>query len=218
MLAARCPFRAAPPHRWGMTTLPDIGLVGLARAGKDTLASFLVEEGPFVRVAYADALKAAALDVDPVVTSPAPAWRSGRLSEVVAAAGWEEAKAIDEVRRFLQAFGVSVRDHVDPDAWVHAAARTMIRAEGPVVVTDVRFPNEAQAIRDRGGLIVKVVRPGAGLQGAAADHPSERLVQDIETPRWLTVTNDGGLQTLRARALSLLSDLTAYSERNASGA
>ena len=38
------------------------------------------------------------------------------------------------------------------------------------IITDVRFPNEAQAIKDKGGIIIRVDRPGVS---PINDHPSE---------------------------------------------
>lgn len=176
--------------------LPDIGLVGKARSGKDTVAGMLVEHHGYHRVAFADRLKAAALDIDPVVTSPAPAWWHGRLAEVVEELGWEAAKEIPEVRRFLQHLGVAVRDHVDADAWVAAAGRDIDALHGtgrPVVVSDVRFENEVQAIASRGGLVVRIERPEAGLSGAVGDHVSERLECDVDA----VLVNDGSLTHLQ---------------------
>jgi hypothetical protein len=73
-----------------------------------------------------------------------------------------------------------------------------------VVVTDVRFPNEAQHIRDHGGLVVRVERPGAQDDGAArgSSHPSESLVDTITPDR--TLLNDGTLEDLATRVKSLM--------------
>ena len=63
-------------------------------------------------------------------------------------------------------------------------------------ITDVRFDNEAEAIHRRGGVVWRIVRPGAGLGGAEGEHSSEQgidpsLVDD-------EVVNDGDLSRLRA--------------------
>src|SRR5690606_2925967 len=76
-----------------------------------------------------------------------------RLTQVVGNLGWERAKDVPEVRRTLQRLGVAIRE-LDTGFWLHAAARTIEAALGggrPVVVTDVRFPNEAEYIRRKGG-------------------------------------------------------------------
>ena len=54
-----------------------------------------------------------------------------------------------------------------------------VRDTDHVVVPDVRFDVEANAIRNLGGTIIHIVRPDAGLLGAAGEHSSELGV----TPR-----------------------------------
>lgn len=43
-----------------------------------------------------------------------------------------------------------------------------------IVIPDVRFQNEVDAIRAAGGVIWKLVRSSAGLEGAAGEHASEK--------------------------------------------
>jgi hypothetical protein len=144
---------------------PIIGLIGRARSGKDTFAARLVAEHGYTRLAFADALKDMALEVDPVVDYD---WRSGdarHLSEFVRLYGWEHAKdGPPEVRRFLQNLGVAVRN-ADPDFWVSRVREQLPHfsdpaSQRPIVVTDVRFRNEADMIREADGILVRITRPG----------------------------------------------------------
>lgn len=171
-------------------TAPLIGLVGKKRAGKDTFAERLIAEHGFVKVSFSAPVKEAALAVDPIIADrrefdgmlPGPDYKLVRLSEVVQEFGWEEAKTYSEVRRFLQRLGTDAIRALDPDFWVRAG---MLRAQrlrsdllrfddgldnpptgyerqaSPVVITDVRFANEARAITDAGGILVRVERPDA---------------------------------------------------------
>jgi hypothetical protein len=197
-----------------MTPLPPlVGLIGHARTGKDTVAGFLIREHGYTRIAFADSLKAAALDIDPVIESTAnveeedalgealaqdAAWyRHVRLSEIVGAVGWERAKDVADVRRLLQRLGTAIRDHADRDVWVRGpmAEAARLRAAGtPVVVTDVRFPNEATAIHLAEGTRVRVLRPGAPVIFGAT-HASETALDTAATD-W-TISNDGTLDDLR---------------------
>lgn len=181
--------------------LPDLGLLGKARSGKDTTAEYLVRRYGYTRVAFADALKAAAVAVDPIVEVYSTHWGGAafrRLSDVVAEVGMETAKnTVPEVRRFLQALGVSMRDHVDPEVWVGAAVRIAQQAEGPVVFTDVRFPNEAAALERLGFRLVRIVRPGAGLDGPAGAHSSETALDGRQVDA--EVLNDGTIEDLHRR-------------------
>lgn len=87
---------------------------------------------------------------------------NARLSWLVNGLGWDGAKKLPEVRRLLQRIGTeAVRGIIGPDAWVEIAERS-IEVGKRVVFTDVRFANEAEMIRRRGGLICWVQRDSAG--------------------------------------------------------
>jgi hypothetical protein len=213
------------------TTPLLIGLIGRKRTGKDTLAATLVDELGFARVAFADPLRELALAIDPLV-GPAPLPGDGvpryrRLSEVVAAIGWEAAKdCVPEVRSTaLQSLGQALRG-VDEGFWVEQAMETVDhlrcpvrpypsairaalleagfpleepRAALPVVVTDVRMPNEAEAIRAVGGVLVRVTRPGTA---SADEHVTETALDDY--PEDFLIENDRDLEALRAEAHALV--------------
>lgn len=147
-----------------------IGMIGFAGAGKDTAAEALLGRG-FERRAFADALKAVAL-----------------------AMGWDGVKD-ERGRRFLQDLGLACREHIHERVWLDAALRDI---EGrDVVITDVRFLNEAEAVREAGGILVRVVRPGVG---PANDHVSE--LQLLEWPADITLTNAASPADLHFAMLS----------------
>ncbi|MFB7671330.1 hypothetical protein ACFC26_07915 [Kitasatospora purpeofusca] len=145
----------------------NIGIIGRARAGKDTAGRWFVEQRGYQRVAFADALKDAAIRVDPIVHCFAHGDgcdnTEERLSEVVRLEGWETAKAYPEVRRFLQELGAAIRT-IDPTFWIRAAlkqADDLADSTGrPTVITDVRYDNEAAALRARGWHLLYIDRPG----------------------------------------------------------
>lgn len=174
-------------------TFPLIGLTGKKRSGKDSFAATLVEEFGFQRFAFADPLKSAALGVDPwvLVDENGP----HRLSSVVRERGWEEAKEIREVRRTLQNFGVEIRE-IEEDFWLDATMVPALDAleDGPVVITDVRFPNEARDVQDFGTL-VRVNRPGLD---SGDTHASETALDDYEAD--FQIWNIGSLEDLAGNA------------------
>lgn len=141
------------------TESKHIALIGKARSGKDTVARRLMQRHAYTRVAFADPLKGMALNIDPNIST---ASQPVRLSTLVEATGWELAKDFyPETRRFLQNLGESVRAF-DPNFWVNVAMDKIDVADTwnlPVVVTDVRYINEALALRNRGFTMVRVVRP-----------------------------------------------------------
>lgn len=67
-----------------------------------------------------------------------------------------------------------------------------------VVIPDVRFENELIGLDVVGALTIRVVRPNAGLGGAAGAHRSEREQSGILDSRFdLVIQNDGTLKDLQ---------------------
>jgi hypothetical protein len=165
-----------------------IGLVGQARAGKSTVADVLVAFGWHERP-FAGLLKSVVAEVFGLP-----------ISEVLGHRGFDR-EAIREdwglsTRQILQQAGQAWRD-VHPDVWVRANVRQirpMLRLGGRVVVSDVRYPNEAAALRELGGELYRVVRPGLSTM----DHPSETLQAEIEVDG--EIDNSASLDALRERA------------------
>lgn len=173
-----------------------VGLIGKKRSGKDTFASGLTRMG-FTRYAFADPLKALMLDLDPLVQVEQDemhlfrgtrlyGWHVMRLRTIVDEIGWERAKEIREVRRLLQDHGDGVRRHVGGDVWLSATMEEVLRDPGNVVVTDVRYPNEADAIRAHGGTLVRIIRPGLTSDD---HHVTETALDDY--PTHFVVSNGG---------------------------
>lgn len=134
-----------------------IGLTGYAQSGKDTLASILVENYGYSRIAFADKIRDFLYGINPMVAcSP-----TGYLQDLINLVGWDKAKQEPQVRRLLQDLGISARELIDENIWVNAALSS-VNADDRVVVTDVRFENEAVAIKLMGGQLWRVKRLGVG--------------------------------------------------------
>jgi hypothetical protein len=170
-----------------------IGLSGYARSGKDTFADYLVEEYGFTRIAFADKLREFLLALNPIITSPV--WgEHRRLTDVINEFGWngyKESKYGKEIRELMQRLGTECgRQLISDTVWIDAALRGV---SGNVVVTDVRFPNEASAIEDTyDGRVLRVNRPGVG---PANDHPSETSLDNHDF--YDVFENDGTIDDLR---------------------
>jgi hypothetical protein len=165
-----------------------IGFGHLARVGKDSAAEVLVRRAGYRRLAFADPLKAVALDVFPTLRERVETW------------GWDHVKSTDpSVRPMLQRLGAAVRDHVGVDTWLDAAFAST-EPGCRYVISDVRFENEAKRILDRGGAVYRIDRPGVA---PANDHISELALADWTG--WTgVILNDGTLADLEERVLSLV--------------
>lgn len=174
---------------WLAARVTYIGIAGAKRAGKDTLARGLAE----------------ALAPIPVDSFAAPIRRF-----VADLLGWslEELEERKEVRvawlgvtprHMMQTLGTEWGRHVASDLWVAAAF-----ARNPLgcIYSDVRFPNEADVVRDDGGVVIRVSRPGfePGRDTHASEVPLPDGLVDIE------LVNDGTPEQLVQRALRALYD------------
>ena len=199
-----------------------LGLTGKKRAGKDSVAEVLVRAHGFQRVAFADPLRQACLGLDPLVAihsdelgplaqegfrlSYGVGTRYVRLSDLVTDVGWEVAKGVREVRRTLQNYGVAIRA-IQPEFWIDAAlaqALPVLDNGGRVVITDVRFPNELDAIALYGGHHWHVDRPGNRSDDT---HPSEVALEPFYDQADTWVENAGTLDDLEVAVHSFLRSL-----------
>lgn len=107
-------------------------------------------------------------------------------------------------REALQLVGTDLFRSISPDMWVNS---TMARVDAKlnscpdsmVVLTDTRFPNEVQAVRDRGGLIVQVVgRPVVAFEDDHGNgkHSSEWALADAGVYADYLIPNAGSLDDL----------------------
>lgn len=165
-----------------------IGLCGKMQHGKDTAADALVQLG-YKRMAFADPLREALLKLDPVVVvrqgpegitddEKYPITWLNRLSKLIDLVGWGEAKKAPDVRRMLQVFGTEVvRDTFGEDSWCNVmASRIAELPEGQnVVITDVRFLNEGNFIKEMGGLLLWINRPSLESEEDVNRHVSEKM-------------------------------------------
>lgn len=166
-----------------------IGLSGRKGAGKDTVFRFLQEHHPelrIARVAFADALKE-------------------EVANVLGVPVWAIEADKPRFRLVLQWWGTEWRRKQCPTYWIDRARekiedlRSLVDV---VVVTDVRFRNEADLITELGGCVVRVANSRAEKDPDA--HSSEVDMDDY--PASAVIPNHGDLldlyEHLRGFALS----------------
>lgn len=157
-----------------------VGVSGYARSGKDTVAKILVQDHGFQQTAFADPLRDCLLALNPLIQYKLDYLR---LREGVEWYGWERLKEVSpDVRPLLQRMGTDVgRNILGPDTWIDVTLNKMQQPGRPEnrgqswVISDCRFLNEATAIDNAGGVVIRVHRPGFG---PANDHISEVALDD----------------------------------------
>jgi len=202
-----------------------IGIAGRMNTGKDTLGEIFAEELTNFKVkAFADKLRAVA---EILTGIPAEKFKDSLFKTQALPKEWCWDNDEDDpmyVRELLQELGTEcIREFVHEDAWVNALfadykeeelgcitlnpntneeKKVMQTGSYPNwVITDVRFPNEAKAIRDRDGLLIKLNR----IKAPVNDHKSELAL--LNWPDYNYVyDNDGDLDDLRAFAKKVIKD------------
>jgi hypothetical protein len=178
-----------------------IAVTGYKTSGKNAVCDVLRDSFGFKITGFADALKAQFLAIDPYVVCDS--YSDGvttvhdplRLSQIVGDMGWDAAKEdYPEVRRLLQKGGTEGgRDIFGQDIWIVTWMRNvdaLLEAGYDVCVSDMRFINEASAVRAMGGQVWRVYRPGTG----PGEHRSENELDRIEAD--VMIMNDGTLEDL----------------------
>ncbi len=178
-----------------------IGITGQKFSGKNTLGDYFVENYNYEQIAYADALKDAVkciFDFD---------------DEQLYGSKKEE---IDEFwgitpRQVLQFVGTDLfRNHIHEllpsigkDIWIHVVKRKIInkmkkKPNSCFVITDARFNNEVDMIKQLGGTVIKL-RRNTGHQD---NHESEILIDSL--PSDYEFENNGSKEELYDKVMKVL--------------
>lgn len=159
-----------------------IGLIGRARSGKDTVAGYLARQHMFAHIAFADPVK------QMLETAFGDLFREG-----------DREKPIDWLgkspRQLMQTLGTEWgRNQVHPELWVmltEQKVKNAVEFNLPLVISDVRFYNEANMILKHGGELWFVSR---NTSEQVNPHSSETA----DWGRWplKTIENNGSLEEL----------------------
>jgi hypothetical protein len=166
-----------------------IGLTGYAQSGKDTVANILVENHGYTRVAFADKIREYLYDMNPMYDSIAgePLFLKAKVDRD----GWEDAKQHPHIRRLLQNSGVAARKLFGENFWVNQALGPIGVGYPKIVITDVRFTNEADTLRANGAQLWRIKRIGVE---AVNGHVSESQMDGYKVDQ--IFTNNGTLEDL----------------------
>lgn len=171
-----------------------IGITGKARSGKDTAGKFLIDTYEYYRFAFADPLKKACAEMFGI---PLNHFYDDDLKELVNPF-WGISPRV-----MAQKLGTDCgREIFFDDIWIRRAEMEL-KNHKYVVITDVRFENEAEFIRSNGGVLIHIQRDGAQQVNA---HKSENGVAVADTD--YTVFNNWSIDKLYESIDVVLDDAT----------
>lgn len=162
-----------------------IGLHGPARSGKDTVGQMLVDGFCVERISFAEPIRDALRGMMGLTDEHF----HGSLKEV------QMPWLGKSPRQLMQTLGTEWgRGVVHPDLWLLLAQRKIdafFERGRSVVITDVRFENEADLIRQAGGQVWHVHRPN--VQQVAAHASEAGIAFEVGD---LRIDNNGSLEDL----------------------
>jgi hypothetical protein len=205
-----------------------IGICGLINSGKDTIANTLIEEYSFKKDSFASSLK----DILSIIfnwdrkllegdTEESRNWRN--QTDV----WWSEKLNIPDFtpRKAMQLIGTdSIRNNFHNNIWVYTLLKRLenVNDNENIVITDCRFPSEINAIREKGGIIIRVIRSlpvwyDLGLQASKGCNQSIQKCNELNIhaseyshlsiQEDYTIYNDGNIIELKDKIRNLISTL-----------
>ena len=203
--------KAASNSKTGKILL--VGITGLAGSGKDTATNLVNRLEPCVRFFDKHGVNTSpSKDTSPVKTlkllkqiTPKNLSFATPLKKIAVAVGFTLQQVFDPKlknkvdefwgitpRQFLQMCGTEMFRNVwRDDVWVEIARKEIrtftksnARNYGVMFIPDVRFPNEAQMIKEEGGIVVRITRAGVRTMNHASENQVKTLPVDLE------ITND----------------------------
>ena len=168
-----------------------IGFTGKAGCGKDTAVEFLMNQHYYAGWAFAAPIRQGVIAAFGL--SDEDFMDRNRKEAIIEDIG-------KSPRQLMQLFGTEfARKMLGDDIWVNVASHVLNQFfQAPemadmngVAISDVRFDNEAEYIKSKGGIVVEIVRPSAT---AVSDHVSEHGIDSSLVDA--VVINDGELSKL----------------------
>jgi len=152
-----------------------IGFSGYAGCGKDTAADFIASHLlNYEKISFANTLRECMEALNPIVLSTGESFL--RYNAAIALYGYRDAKDnVSEIRALLQRMGTDMgRKILGENVWVDALVQKL-DSDKNYVISDVRFPNEYDAVKSKNGVVIRIHRPGYEPTNA---HPSETALDN----------------------------------------
>lgn len=179
-----------------------IGISGKLGSGKDTVAHFIKEH-------------------DSSFQSKAFAYKLKKIVSLLAGCDFETTLTQEGKNTFIEGFNKTIgemlqgvgtnalRDNFDKNVWINGLF-TDLKPGGNYIITDVRFKNEAEALKNKGAFLVRVnrpVNPIAENSGRDLTHPSETDLDDYQGFDAI-IDNKGTLDELEYAVVKLLKHIS----------
>lgn len=178
-----------------------IALCGLKGSGKSTAATALALALPAARVRFAgplkDMLRTFGLNEEEI---------EGDLKELPSSKLCGKSP-----RHAMLTLGTEwgrqlIGENVWVDAWRRAVEPHLARGTN-ILTEDLRFPNECEAVRALGGIVVRVTRPGLVPDEHESEQHALKFIADVE------IINDGDLEDLHWYCRNTALDEIAIAQR-----
>lgn len=177
-----------------------IGIIGVKRSGKDTIADYLIKYHGYTRYSFADPLKKAAMEI--FGFSYRQMWGDDADKET------QDPRWNISPRRALQLLGtellqIDIQNHLNDgefpfgrSIWVHKFKlwyldEIKINKNLKVVISDVRFLHEEVVLNELGGTLCRVIRPELKSVDTHISEIEQQMIKEHKT-----IVNDGSLLDL----------------------
>lgn len=159
-----------------------IGLAGRAGSGKDTIADFLISDGIVSRKQpFAKALKDCCglffgiprYDLYHAKNNKTNITVTSEIVELIPSLDMRIGDTLS-VREVLQYFGTNIMRKFYSNIWIDATMNTIDSMDN-IVISDVRFPNEAESIKKNNGIIIRLTRNPYNME-----HESETIMDNYD--------------------------------------
>jgi len=177
-----------------------LGITGKMGSGKTTVANYLLEND-FIKINFKDALiKEIKNNFPDLLLEISKLYNNLSIDDLFLLKP-------PLTRKLLQNYGTNVRRNDDLKYWIKSWEKSIKEEKKNVVADDVRFLNEAAAVRKYGGKILKIV--GGGINNS--DHQSETEMDLIE-PDYI-IYNNSDIEELISRVNRLMKEVKPLDKR-----
>jgi hypothetical protein len=177
-------------------TFPQlVGITGRKYNGKDTVADYLCKFHGYIKLSFAGPIK----QICKILFGFSEEQLYGSLKETI------DDRWGQSPRKLMQYIGTEVLPNIGENFWVKCLMEQVndIIKNNPdarIVIADVRFPNEVEAITNSpfNNVTLRVTRPSININVTDC-HESELLIETLNVDA--DIINDSDLQTLYDKVL-----------------